>query len=349
MEYIIGFLIFAAIAYAIALRIFPHTITWKEILVGVAIQTAVIATVFYTGVYSKGHDIQILNGRVVNKTMDRVSCGHSYSCNCISSCNKSGCTTTCQTCYEHSFDIDWNVRSTVGSITIPRIDRQGLKEPPRYTSVQVGEFFAKESSYFNYIKASPLTIFDKNLLNNDTQIPSYLTVHDHYRLNRVSNYRSQYNNGFHTLNEYLNESLKTLGSKKKVNVYVLFHGENKEFVDTLKAKLYGGKINDVVVAIKASKEGELDSVDVFSWSRNDLVNIKIRDAILDMKTIGDMKLLSDIITVNIEKEYVPRSVEEFQYLKSNIRPSDTIIWVLWIFGLAFPFIWGYIAHRHLDL
>lgn len=353
MEYLIGFLVFAAIAYAIALRVFPHTVTWKEVLIGIVVQCAVIATVFYSGIYSKGYDVQILNGYVTEKFKDRVSCEHSYSCNCTTVCSGTGssrsCSRVCQTCYEHPRDYDWVVRSTVGSLLIPRVDRQGAEEPPRFSKVEVGEFFAKESSYFNYIKASPLTIFDKNLIENPIQTPSYISVHDHYRINRVINFGSAFVGDFNDLNNNLNESLKTLGGEKKVNVVVLFHKGTNAFIETVRAKLYGGKINDVVVAIKASQSGEVEAVDVFSWSKNDLANVKIRDSVLDMKVLDDMKLLSDNITNTIRKEYQPRSIEEFQYLKANIEPAAGVIWFLWVFGLAFPFIWGYIAHKHLDV
>lgn len=353
MEYLIGFLVFAVVAYAIALRIFPHTVTWKEVLIGIAVQCVIITTVLYAGIYSKGYDVQILNGYVTEKFKDRVSCEHSYSCNCRNICSGTGssrsCSQTCDTCYEHSNDYDWVVMSTVGSLLIPRVDRQGAEEPPRFSKVEVGEFFAKESSYFNYIKASPLTIFDKNLIENQMQTPSYISVYDHYRINRVINFGSAFVGDFNDLNSHLNESLKTLGGQKRVNVVVLFHKGTNSFVETVRAKLYGGKINDVVVAIKASQSGEVETVDVFSWSKNDLVNVKIRDAVLDMKVLGDMKLLSDNIINIIQTEYQPRRIEEFQYLKANIEPPVGIIWFLWIFGLAFPFVWGYIAHKHLDV
>lgn len=351
MEYVLGFMIFSAIVSVIALWVFPHTVTWQEVLIGVCIQTAIIAVIFYGSIYAKGHDIQILNGYVTEKVKDRVSCEHSYSCNCRQSCSGSGksrsCSTTCQTCYDHPFDYDWLVRSTVGTLDIDRVDRQGLVEPPRWTEVKIGEFFAKEGSYFNYIKASPLTIFDKNLINNTTAVPSYIGVHDYYRLNRVVNYQSQYVGDFALLNTSLNESLKTLGGKKKVNVMVVFHKFGPDFVDTVKAKLYGGKINDVVVMINASSDGYINAVNVFSWSKDDIVNIKIRDSVLDIGTLGDMEVLSKAITTGIEKNYVARSIEEFKYLNSNIDVSSGVAWAIWIIGLVFPFIWSYIAHAHL--
>ena len=40
---------------------------------------------------------------------------------------------------EHDYDIDWDVKTTLGTFTISRIDRQGLSEPARWTSVKVGD------------------------------------------------------------------------------------------------------------------------------------------------------------------------------------------------------------------
>jgi hypothetical protein len=107
----------------------------------------------------------------------------------------------------------------------------------------------------------------------------------------------------------------------------------------------------VVVAINASQDGTINAVDVFSWSKNDLVNVKIRDAILDIGVLDDTGVpkLSNAITSVIRADYVPRDIEEFQYLEANIAPPEWIVWFLWIFGLAFPFVWGYISHKHLDV
>ena len=255
MEFILLYLLFAAVVYAISCYFFRHTITLKEVAIGVLIQAVVSACLYYGAIYASGHDKQILNGYVTSKTQERVSCSHSYPCNCRSVCSGSGssrsCTTRCDTCYRHTHDYDWVVRSNVGYVVIDRIDSQGVKTPPRWNAVEVGEFFAQESSYFNYIKASPMTIFDKNLINSETVVPPYISVYDYYRINRVQDYQSQYKGDFNRLNDLLNESLKTLGGKKKVNIVVMFHRFDETFVETVKAKQYGGKFNDVFVMINA--------------------------------------------------------------------------------------------------
>lgn len=353
MEYLFGFVIFSIVAFLVAIKLFPHEITIKEVCVGICIQATIIAIVFFGSLYGKGHDIMILNGKVISKYKDKVSCEHSYSCNCITSCSGSGssrsCYTVCQTCYEHSHDFDWVVDSTVGTLTINRIDRQGVDEPSRYTKVVIGEPFAKESSYFNYIKAAPLTLFDKKLLQDVKPVPNYIGVHDYYRINRVIVFGSEYKTSWSVLNEELNNALRELGNTKKVNIVVVVHNKDKNFVEQFKAKLYGGKINDVVVMIKPNEEGVLQDVSVFSWSKDSLVDIKIRDSILDSKSVVDQVQLAKNIVDNISAHYKARDIEEFKYLEASIEAPDSVILFIWIFGLLFPFIWSYIAHKHLDI
>lgn len=105
---------------------------------------ALQSLLYVTLTLGKAADVELLNGYVTGKERDVVSCSHSYECMCYytESCSGSGtsrsCTRTrhCSTCYEHSYDVDWDVHTTVGNLTIDRIDRQGLDQPPRWTAVQ---------------------------------------------------------------------------------------------------------------------------------------------------------------------------------------------------------------------
>src|SRR5574342_424492 len=110
------------------------------------------------------HDVEVWNGVVTGKEQNTVSCSHSYQCNCRQSCTGSGknqsCTTVCDTCYEHSHDYDWDVYTSINdTITIDRVDRQGVNEPSLWTAVKMGEPVSVTHSYKNYIKASPGTLF----------------------------------------------------------------------------------------------------------------------------------------------------------------------------------------------
>lgn len=348
MWYIIGFAIFLVIVWLFALKLFPHTITLKEGLIMLGIQSIVLSAVIFGSLYGQGADKQILNGEVVRKYNERVSCEHSYQCNCVNICSGTGssrsCSRVCQTCYEHSYDVDWVVKSNVGSLTINRVNRQGTEEPPRFTAVEIGEPFALEDSYYNYIKASPFSIFNKSQLDSQVQTPSYIGVHDYYRINRVINFDSDFKD-IGELNDLLNNTLKTLGPTKRVNIVVILHNKGKSFSETLKAKHLGGKINDVYVVLDLDKEGVFNDVAVFSWSKSDLVNVKIRDDLLDLGKY-DAKMINNILKKDINQYYAARSIEEFKYLEEDVEIPTWAIWFVMLFGTLFPFASSWIAHKH---
>lgn len=352
MWYIIGFAILLVVIWLVAMRMFPHTITLKEGLIILGVQSVLLSAIVFGSLYGQGSDRQILNGQVTGKLSEEVSCEHSYECNCYytTSCSGSGadrsCSQTrhCSTCYEHSYDVDWRVKSSVGDVLINRVDRQGLDEPPRFSSVLVGEPFAKEGNYYNYIKASPFSIFNKSTLDSKVVVPPYISVYDYYRINRVVDF----GNGFKhdgTLNTLLNESLKTLGSTKKVNVVVVLHNKGQSFSEALKAKHLGGKINDVYVVLDITKEGVFNDVDIFSWSKSDMVNVSLRDALLDIGEYDAVEM-NEIIKENISKYYIHRSVEEFKYLDDEVEIPKWAVWALMIIGLLFPFVGAFVAHKH---
>lgn len=346
--WILGFGLLLGAVWFVAVRMFPHTITKKEGLVMLGMQSAVMTVVIFGSLYGQGSDTQILNGQVTGKTREVVSCEHSYSCNCVTSCSGGSknrtCSTICQTCYEHSHDIDWDVQSTVGGTSINRIDRQGTSEPPRWTSIKVGEPFARESNYYNYIKASPFSIFNKSQLDSEVAVPSYLSVYDYYRINRVIEFGVT-NKDSQLLNNLLNDTLRTVGPLKKVNVVVVLHNKGNLFSESLRAKQLGGKINDVYVVIDMDKEGVFNSVAVFSWSKTDMVNIFIRDLLLDIGKF-DAVAINNVVKEGLTKHYEHRSIEEFKYLDDEVEIPKVAIWFLMIFGLVFPFVGAYIAHKH---
>ena len=348
MWWIIGFAFLLLIVWLIAMKMFPHHVTWKEGLIMLTVQSLVIAVVIFGSIYGQGRDVQILNGEVISKSKDRVNCRHSYQCNCYSSCSGSGssrtCTRVCQTCYEHGFDVDWNVHSNVGSTGIETIDRQGLKEPPRWSVVEIGEPFSVVSGYYNYIKASPWSIFNKKALEQQVSIPPYLSVYDYYRINRVQVLDSKYQPD-ERLNTLLNQTLAKLGPIKKVNVVVVAHSKGNLYSEALKVKMLGGKINDIYIVLDVDKEGVFNNVAVFSWSKSDLVNVKLRDSLLDIGKWNSTRI-NQAVKENILKYYESRSIEEFKYLKDEVEIPTWAIWFVMVFGILFPFGAGYIAYKH---
>lgn len=349
MWYIIGFACILIVVWLIALKLFPHTVTFKEGLIMLGVQTLVISVVVFGSLYGQGSDIQILNGEVTAKKKEKVSCEHSYQCNCYTSCSGTGssrsCTRICQTCYEHSHDYDWRVYSNVGKLNIRRVDRQGTQEPDRWSKIAIGEPFSIANSYYNYIKASPFSIFNKTELDKTTPVPSYLQIYDYYRINRVISYGSLFRNDTQDLNNMLNESLKKLGPSKKVNLVVILHNKGSAFAETVKTKHLGGKINDLYVLIDIDKDGMFNSVATFSWSKSDLVNVAVRDGLLDIGKY-DASKMNEVISKNIQQHYKHRSIEEFKYLEEDVEIPKWALWFVMVFGILFPFGATWAAHKH---
>lgn len=287
--------------------------------------------VYWSGVYSQTSDTLVVNGQVTSKEMNRVSCRHDYQCNCRTRCSGSGknrsCSTVCDTCYEHSFDNDWDVHTTIGGYTISTIDRQGLKEPPRWTQVKKTDPVSRTEWYVNYVKAVPESLFNFNMkLLQDFKEgrPAYpLTIYDYYNIDRFITSgvavidASQWNKDLSLI-------LGELGPSKQVNaVVVVTKQSNAMFAKAMQASWIGGKKNDVVVVIGAPEYPNVAWVEVFGWSKNALFNVQLRDDILAIGTVDRLKIVPAIRT-NIVKSYVRKPMAEYEYLKDQIEPP---MWV----------------------
>ena len=227
------------------------TITWKEMGIQMAVSCVIVGVILGAGMYSQTQDTEIWNGSITNKAQVKVSCEHSYSCPpCISHYDSKGNKTgeTCSTCYDHSYDWDWRVNTTINDFNISRVDRQGNNEPPRWTDVEVGEPYCKEQSYTNYIKAVPESIFGKEEETHPlvSIVPEYPSPYDYYRIQRVQT-QTGIPDGV-TWNEGLSEIARDLGASYEVNPIIQFVGTNDPTYEyALTQKWLGGKKNDLTV------------------------------------------------------------------------------------------------------
>lgn len=347
LSYAFGFCVVSLIVFLIAYKLFPHKITAIEILIGVVVQICGVVMIYVFASYGAGKDTQILNGEVTGKYRDTVMCSHSYSCNCRTICSGSGksrsCSQRCDTCYEHSNDFDWVVETSVGNLVIDRVDRQGTTEPLRWSEVEKGEPASAQSSYYNYIKASPLSLFNREQLEAKVHVPGYFQVYDYYRVNRVSNASRFSVNS--QLNDLLNLGLRKLGPSHKANVRVILHSNGADYLETVRAKELGGKINDVTVLIGLSDDGSIVNAGAFSWSRSDTVNVSIRTGILELEKY-DARRIASIILYAIEHHFQYRSIKEFEYLENEAPLPDWAFVLLFVFGFGFPFVYSAVAARY---
>lgn len=317
-----------------------NKVTFKEFLLQMGIQACIAGVSCAVVYYSNTSDVEIHNGRVASKSREKVSCSHSYRCNCHDVCTGSGkdehCTEHCDTCYEHSYDVDWPVVTTNGEqMEIDRVDRQGVSEPPRWTSVVVGEPTALQHSYTNYIKASPDTLFRQQGLVEQykTQLPEYPGgVYDYYRLDRLVQV------GTNVLdaplwNRDLSELNGDLGRLKEVNaVVVLVDNKPREYFSALEQHWMGGKKNDVVLVISLSSS-TIQWADVLAWTDYPLFKVKLRDDVLEVGTLLREPILKAMYK-NIQTHFVRKSMKDFEYLQASITPTTG----QWIGALIFGII-----------
>lgn len=333
-------LLFAPIIIAlVGLILGKGRISLKEFLIQEAVIVLIIVSGYFMARYVNTRDVELWNGKIVNKAQEKVSCSHSYSCNCRPvSCGKNCTTTHCDTCYEHSWDYDWNLyTSNQETITIDRIDRRGTKEPPRFTKARIGDPTALDHSYTNYIKANQWTILRKQGLKEkfSKYLPSYPT--DIYDYHYVSRFLTPGINMKDTKiwNDQLMQLNAELGKKKKVNIVLIaVPTVDSSYIHALEEAWLGGKKNDLVVIIGVPEYPKISWVRVMSWSRAEELKIEIRDKIQE---IGDMNQRDAIVlTIGdlVNEKFVKRPMSDFEYLNASARPPFWAMIILFILGIA---------------
>lgn len=330
------------------------TISWLEMFSMIFVSSLLMGGVYFAGLYCETSDVEAINGLVTDKSIVRVHCTHSYSCNCSQTCSSGktrSCSTHCDTCYDHSFDQNWYVHSTIGTFTINTIDRQGLREPQRWTTVKQHDPVSRAQTYVNYVKAVPESLFNFNiaLIHNYTNsIPLYpLDVYDYYRVNRFIADGVQVSDA-PVWNDSISRMVGALGPTKEVNAIVVVTKQSDSlYARAIQASWLGGKKNDVVVIIGAPNYPNIAWVDVFSWSTNSLFDVKLRDDILSIGSVQRESVIA-AMTNNITAAYHRKSMKEFEYLKDQIEPPTWVIITAIILSVLSLAVLGYYFNK-IDL
>lgn len=307
--------------------------------------------IWQLGKFGKTLDTEVWNGQVTGKKREVVSCEHSYSCNCVTICSGSGknqsCNTICQTCYDHSYDVDWVVQSTIGSFRINRLDSQGLRQPPRWEMVKEGQPVAKTHPFENYVKAVSTSLFYQEKVAFEKYkeyIPEYpLKVYDYHYLDRVLAVAVQVPN-LKNLNHALALELRELGPKRQANIVIVLTSiQDPNYALGLKAAWQGAKKNDIIIAVGISEYPKISWAQVFSWSKNDMLNIVMRDELLQMESFNEESIKK--IGKVTDENFVRRPMEEFEYLQDEIEPTNLELVFLTILGLAISCFIAFFFHR----
>lgn len=314
---------------------FQKELTWRETALCSIAPVILMCSLYAAFYYQETSDTEVLNGVVTKKERDEVHCRHSYECNCYYTTSRSsnGTTSTtkhCSTCYEHRFDVDWDVLTTIGNYTVDTIDRQGLQEPPRWTIVNQGDPVAKTSSYTNYIRGAKASLFNFEQYKQYTaQVPEYPdTIYDMYKINRVIDIGANITNKVE-LDNGLSYVLSRIGGKKQVNIVLVFTNQQEEFSYGVRNKWLGGKKNDLIINIGVDKTYNIQWVKTFGWSSNEMVYIKLRDDLKSVGNITNTKRLLDVIETDVSAYYQRKHMKDFEYLQNEVEPAtEKLMWAL---------------------
>lgn len=335
----------------------PMKVTWKE--AGLQAGGIALLVVMIYGImsWSNTADTQIINGYVTGKEKNWTFCSHSYPCNCRTECYGSGesqsCSTVCDTCYEHTNDWNWDVYTTVGTKTIDRIDRRGSDEPPRWTAVVMGEPAASASSYTNYIKAAPNSLFNMTLAEQEAKtkaalIPAYPKVYDYYRVKHTISVGASVPN-LDVWDTLIDNELKQLGAKKQVNILMVFvKGQGREYVETLERAWVGGKKNDVIVVV--GTDGiKIDWVEAFTFGKtsgNGMLAVQLRDNLQALGTTENAAEGVKVVTTAVTQHFNRKQMADYEYLKAEGGPTDKQIG--WLIGIVLLLLAGttYLLWKH---
>lgn len=311
---------------------FKDTITPGEMLLQLAISLAVTGGIYFGGWWFQVGDNQILNGQITSKDTHKgfytttVSCGKN-----------------CRTTINH-YTKEWFFRTTVGQIQIKYEDWLSsavylLPDPALYSNAKIGDFAAKSDAFRNYVKGAKHSLFHDEMSEEElAKFPAYPEIYDKYKVNRVVGDAAA-EMGFGELNSLANETMKTFGTQKGVNViYVITYAKDKNWANKLRFAWLSGKINDVVVILGL---GDNYWTDVFTYANsigNEKLVVKLRDALRDGATLeGGLPNNKEIISLTtkyISEYYKRQDIENFKYLEDDIELPTWYLILLVIFAIG---------------
>jgi hypothetical protein len=331
---------------------FKNEFTYKEMIAQSIVSLFVIFSIFSFGSYSQTYDTKLVNGLVTELNQRKENCPMGWNdwtdnfCTeyrtrtvpdgqtCTTSSNGiRSCTTNYKTQYNYiySWEQRYFVKTDINDgYEISRIDRQGKDIPPRFSEINIGDPVTHSIAYTNYIRGAYDSLFNEKLPSDVLPPLSYPKVRDYYKVNRLVVYGVEFSPA--VFNEW-NNQLSAMNSnirETNANVIIAITGETQEFANRLSQAWEAHNINDVIVSIGINNN-QIIWADVRSWSSNELVNVSIRDEILNLNELDYVKI-NKIISENIVAHYNQKDMSEFEYLADDIPPPT------WAMILAFIFL-----------
>lgn len=361
-----NFLIIAAPALLIMIIMkyqYSHQISTKEFLfhfLAMCVSIAIMMGVTYASLYASMYDTEILNGKVLSKSRDVEWCT-SQSSSCKNYTWHERCSyytdskgkrqKSCESykVFDYPFEVDWNVKTSVNSHTIDRVNAQGTKVPPRWAQIKIGDPASATHSYTNYLLGNKDSLFYQNEYEKEfteeykKSLPNYPTIYDYYKVNHVINLTKIDSTGY---NDYINNALRDMGASKQVNiVLVIYPQDDPHLVKALTAKWRGGKKNDVIMFAGLDDEGHVTKFSSTSFAqgmKNELLHSTLRmDAVTEKMSLD----LVQILVKDVNEHFKRLPNKEFEYLKYKLEPSFWVVLLCSILAAVSSFLVGNYMRR----
>jgi hypothetical protein len=211
-----------------------------------------------------------------------------------------------------------------------------LQEPPRWSSVQIGEPASFESGYTNYIKAAPSSVLRMTGQAKDFAglLPEYPQAFDYYRVNHIVSAGVAIPD-VEKLQVTLGKINGILGPTKQVNIIlVAAKTADKRYLHALEEHWLGGKKNDLIIVLGVPDGfNKIEWAGVMTWSDVELLKIHLRDEILRSGSLTNLPDVFDGMTGLVGKEWRRKPMEDFAYLRYQYSPSPGIMLALLLIGL----------------
>ena len=102
--------------------------------------------------------------------------------------------------------------------------------------------------------------------------------------------------------------------------------------------------NEINVCVGTDKVGNIKWVKVFSWNKDKLLSVNLREDIVQQKSLNNVSPICNIIDSNIKTHYKWRDFEDFNYL--SFQPTTKQLILIYSITLIISLIILFIGIRN---
>ena len=186
------------------------------------------------------------------------------------------------------------------------------------TEISFTNILKSNHSAFNYPSISKEQAKELSLYE-------YPTINNYYQESVLGLDSITLQNGKYLM-KYVNYLNGTLGKQYKSKVFLLIF-PNKDIDIAFKQEAYwdGGNRNEINVCVGTDKVGNIKWVKVFSWNKDKLLSVNLREDIFQNKSLNNVVPICNIIENNVKTHYKWRDFEDFNYLSFQPTTKQLIL------------------------